>query len=159
MSTPYTCGHFQMPPLFIRQLWSRTDKGAAKEEGKRCWGIIFYVVAGKPNRIKSARPSMFHVTLQKRMWVWSERLWRAEGDDLLLYWFTYGKWMNGNSWFDIFAVENLFTWTVCRSRTARTIPHCHITDGRCYPHIRYWVLVCVGKKASALQICWHSIFS
>lgn len=110
MSTPYTCGHFQMPPLFIRQLWSRTDKGAAEEEGKRRWRIFFFhVVAGRPNGIKSARPSVFHIMLQKKNMGMKRESLKGKGDDLLLYWFTNGKWMNGRSWFDTFVVESLFT--------------------------------------------------
>lgn len=40
MSTCYTCGHFQMPALFIQQLWSRTDKEADKE-GKTLADQVF----------------------------------------------------------------------------------------------------------------------
>lgn len=48
MSTPYTCGHFQMPPLFIRPLWSGTDKGGRRGREKTLADNFFRVVAGRP---------------------------------------------------------------------------------------------------------------
>lgn len=70
--------------------------------------FFFHVVAGRPNGIKSARPSVFHIMLQKKNMGMKRESLKGKGDDLLLYWFTYGKWMNGRSWFDAFVVESLF---------------------------------------------------
>lgn len=89
-----------MPPLFIRQLRSRTDKGVSTEEGKRRWRIFLFISffsyfdARKPNKIKSARPRVFHIMLQRGMQIWGASPWRARGMiRCCLYSLKENEWM------------------------------------------------------------------
>lgn len=121
MSTPCTCGHFQMPPLFIRQLWRGTDKGVAEEEWERRWRIFSHAVTGNPNRIKSARPSMFHITLQKESG-YEARVFEGQGGcsaTVLIHLWKVNEWQQLVQY--ICCRKLFFTRTVCHSRMTRTV--------------------------------------